>query len=99
MASTLLDAGTHPGTAVAADGLWHRIVARVREASWALDANDGIIGIAGILQGFASAGAGDRLLIFAERRRHEVGGVPVCPSDTPASATADLIAKVRPSAA
>lgn len=67
MASTLprMDAATHPGMAVAAHGLWHRVIARVREASWALDANDGIIGIAGILQGFASAGAGDRLLIFA----------------------------------
>lgn len=48
-----------------ADGLWHRIVARVREASWASTPTTGSSGIAGILQGFASAGVGDRLLIFA----------------------------------
>ena len=67
MASTLLrmDAATHPGMAVAARGMWPLLIARLTEASCALDANDGIIGIAGILQGFASAGAGDRLLIFA----------------------------------
>ena len=45
--------------------LWHRILVRVRETTWAIDANDGIIAIAGILQGFTSAGAGDRLLLFA----------------------------------
>jgi VIT1/CCC1 family predicted Fe2+/Mn2+ transporter len=44
--------------------LWHRVVVRLRETTWALDANDGIIAVAGILQGFASAGAGDRLLLF-----------------------------------
>jgi VIT1/CCC1 family predicted Fe2+/Mn2+ transporter len=45
--------------------LWHRVVVRVRETTWALDANDGIVAIAGILQGFTSAGAGDRLLLLA----------------------------------
>lgn len=51
---------TSEGTTV-----WHRIVRRVRETTWALDANDGIIAIAGILQGFTSAGAGHRTLLFA----------------------------------
>lgn len=45
--------------------MWHRIVIRVRQTTWALDANDGIVAIAGILQGFTSAGADDRLLLFA----------------------------------
>ena len=41
-----MDAATHPGMAVAAHGLWHRVIARVREASWAPDATDRVIGIA-----------------------------------------------------
>ena len=40
------------------------MLARVRETTWAIDANDGTIAVAGILQGFAGAGAGDRLLLF-----------------------------------
>ena len=47
------------------ESLWTRVIERIRETSWALDANDGTIAIAGILQGFAGAGAGDRLLMFA----------------------------------
>lgn len=50
---------------VAPESLWERALARIRETSWALDANDGTIAVAGILQGFAGAGAGDRLLMFA----------------------------------
>ncbi len=46
------------------ESLWARMLARVRETTWALDANDGTIAVAGILQGFAGAGAGDRLLMF-----------------------------------
>lgn len=49
----------------ASQTLWARVVARIRETSWAIDANDGTIAVAGILQGFAGAGAGDRLLMFA----------------------------------
>jgi VIT1/CCC1 family predicted Fe2+/Mn2+ transporter len=45
--------------------LWARILARVRESTWAVSANDGTIAVAGTLQGFAGAGAGDRLLLFA----------------------------------
>lgn len=56
-------------------GLWQRFVARVRETSWAVDANDGIIATAGLLQGFAGAGAGDRLLLFAATAATIAGGL------------------------
>lgn len=43
--------------------------ARVREylapRQWAVDANDGIIATAGLLEGFAGAGADDRVLVMA----------------------------------
>lgn len=38
---------------------------RSTQRSWAIAANDGIIATAGVLEGFAGAGAGDRLLFFA----------------------------------
>lgn len=48
---------------------WGRLRATVTSAasfrSWAVDANDGIIATAGILEGFAGAGATDRLLVTA----------------------------------
>lgn len=56
-------------------GLWARLTARIREASWAIDANDGIIATAGVLQGFAGAGAGDRLLMFAATAAALAGGL------------------------
>lgn len=56
-------------------GLWRRFVDRVRETSWAIDANDGIIATAGLLQGFAGAGAGDRLLLFAATAATLAGGL------------------------
>lgn len=43
--------------------------------TWALAANDGIIAIAGILQGFAGAGAGDRLLLFTATAATIAGGL------------------------
>lgn len=54
---------------------WSRLVARVRETSWAIDANDGIIATAGLLQGFAGAGAGDRLLLFTSIAAMLAGGL------------------------
>jgi VIT1/CCC1 family predicted Fe2+/Mn2+ transporter len=45
--------------------------------SWAIDANDGIIATAGILQGFAGAGAGDRLLLFTATAATIAGGLSV----------------------
>lgn len=62
-------------TADPAPSLWSRFVARVRETSWAIDANDGIIATAGVLQGFAGAGAGDRLLMFAATAATIAGGL------------------------
>jgi len=58
-----------------APSLWARFVARVRETSWAIDANDGIIATAGLLQGFAGAGAGDRLLLFTSIAAMLAGGL------------------------
>jgi len=55
--------------------LWARVVARIRETSWAIDANDGIIATAGLLQGFAGAGAGDRLLLFTSVAAMLAGGL------------------------
>lgn len=54
---------------------WARFVARLRETSWAIDANDGIIATAGLLQGFAGAGAGDRLLLFTSIAAMLAGGL------------------------
>jgi VIT1/CCC1 family predicted Fe2+/Mn2+ transporter len=52
-----------------------RIRIRVRDAMWAIDANDGIIATAGLLQGFAGAGAGDRLLLFTATAAMFAGGL------------------------
>ena len=45
------------------------LLARLREYAtprqWAVDANDGIIATAGLLEGFAGAGASDRTLLMA----------------------------------
>lgn len=45
--------------------------------AWAIAANDGIIATAGILQGFAGAGAGDRLLLFSATAATIAGGLSV----------------------
>jgi len=42
---------------------------------WIIDANDGIIATAGLLQGFAGAGAGDRLLLFTATAATIAGGL------------------------
>jgi len=52
---------------------WVRDPGTVR--GWIIDANDGIIATAGILQGFAGAGAGDRLLIFTATAATIAGGI------------------------
>jgi VIT1/CCC1 family predicted Fe2+/Mn2+ transporter len=59
----------------AQESLWTRFVRRLLESSWAIDANDGIIATAGLLQGFAGAGAGDRLLLFASIAAMIAGGL------------------------
>lgn len=46
-----------------------------RHRQWAIDANDGIIATAGVLQGFAGAGAGDRLLLFSATAATIAGGL------------------------
>ncbi|NYE18322.1 VIT1/CCC1 transporter family protein [Microbacterium immunditiarum] len=55
--------------------LWRRMIERIRETSWAIDANDGIIATAGLLQGFAGAGAGDRLLMYTAIGAMLAGGL------------------------
>lgn len=47
------------------------------QRAWAIAANDGIIATAGILQGFAGAGAGDRLLLFTATAATIAGGLSV----------------------
>ncbi|MFE6996639.1 VIT1/CCC1 transporter family protein [Microbacterium sp. NPDC057659] len=54
---------------------WRRALRSMRETSWAIDANDGIISTAGLLQGFAGAGAGDRLLLFTAVATLIAGGL------------------------
>ncbi len=51
------------------------MIERIRETSWAIDANDGIIATAGLLQGFAGAGAGDRLLMYTAIGAMLAGGL------------------------
>lgn len=60
-----VDAHQADASALARESLWARVAARLRETTWVIDANDGTIAVASILQGFAGAGAGDRLLMFA----------------------------------
>ena len=60
---------TRLGLAAAAALRWQRLRAAMTDASsfrsWMIDANDGIIATASLLQGFAGAGASDRLLLLA----------------------------------
>ena len=42
---------------------------------WVFGANDGIIATAALLQGFSSAGAGDRLLLFTATAATIAGGL------------------------
>lgn len=58
---------------------WQRLRASLTDAGsfrgWMIDANDGIIATASILQGFAGAGAGDRLLLFTATAATIAGGL------------------------
>lgn len=60
-------------------GLWARLRTRMTDAAslrtWTIDANDGIIATAGLLEGFAGAGADDALLIMAATAATIAGGL------------------------
>ncbi len=62
-------------------GPWADLRARVRDAgahrSWTIEANDGIIATAGLLLGFAGAGASNRLLLFTATAATIAGGLSV----------------------
>lgn len=63
------------------EGPWADLRARFRDASthrsWTIDANDGIIATAGLLLGFAGAGASNRVLLFAAAAATIAGGLSV----------------------
>src|SRR5262245_9967735 len=62
-------------------GPWADLRARFRDAaayrSWTIEANDGIIATAGLLFGFAGAGASNRLLLFTAAAATIAGGLSV----------------------
>lgn len=62
-------------------GPWADLRARFRDASayrsWTIDANDGILGTAGLLFGFAGAGASNRVLLFTAAAASIAGGLSV----------------------
>jgi VIT1/CCC1 family predicted Fe2+/Mn2+ transporter len=62
-------------------GPWADLRARFRDASthrsWTIDANDGIIATAGLLFGFAGAGASNRVLLFTAAAATIAGGLSV----------------------
>jgi vacuolar iron transporter family protein len=62
-------------------GPWADLRARFRDAaayrSWTIEANDGIIATAGLLFGFAGAGASNRLLLFTATAATIAGGLSV----------------------
>lgn len=69
-------------TAVSDDATrWQRVRAKLRDAaafrSWTVDANDGIIATAGLLQGFGGAGASDRVLLLAATAATIAGGLSI----------------------
>ena len=70
---------TRLGLAAAAALRWQRLRAAMTDASsfrsWMIDANDGIIATASLLQGFAGAGASDRLLLLAATAATIAGGL------------------------
>ena len=63
------------------EGPWADLRARFRDAaafrSWTIEANDGIIATAGLLFGFAGAGASNRLLLFTATAATIAGGLSV----------------------
>ena len=62
-------------------GPWADLRARFRDASayrsWTIEANDGIIATAGLLFGFAGAGASNRVLVFTATAATIAGGLSV----------------------
>jgi VIT1/CCC1 family predicted Fe2+/Mn2+ transporter len=62
-------------------GPWADLRERFREAaayrSWTIEANDGVIATAGLLLGFAGAGASNRLLLFTAAAATIAGGLSV----------------------
>lgn len=62
-------------------GPWADLRERLHDAaahrSWAIDANDGIIATAGLLLGFAGAGASNRVLLFTAAAATIAGGLSV----------------------
>ena len=64
-----------------AAGPWADLRTRFRDASthrsWTIDANDGIIATAGLLLGFAGAGASNRVLLFTAAAATIAGGLSV----------------------
>ena len=70
---------TRLGLAAAAALRWRGLRAAMTDASsfrsWMIDANDGIIATASLLQGFAGAGASDRLLLLAATAATIAGGL------------------------
>lgn len=62
-------------------GSWADLRARFSDAgfyrSWPIDANDGVIATAGLLFGFAGAGASNRLLLFTAAAATIAGGLSV----------------------
>jgi VIT1/CCC1 family predicted Fe2+/Mn2+ transporter len=64
-----------------APGSWTILLARFRDAasrrSWTIEANDGIVATAGILLGFARAGASHRVLLFTAAAATIAGAVGV----------------------
>src|SRR5262245_6934783 len=62
-------------------GPWADLRARFRDASayrsWTIEANDGIIATAGLLIGFAGAGASGRVLLFTATAATIAGGLSV----------------------
>lgn len=60
---------------------WGALRAEFRDAgfyrSWTIDANDGVIATAGLLFGFAGAGASNRLLLFTAAAATIAGGLSV----------------------
>jgi vacuolar iron transporter family protein len=62
-------------------GPWADLRARFRDAAayraWTIEANDGIIATAGLLLGFAGAGASSRLLLFTATAATIAGGLSV----------------------
>src|SRR5215472_5472771 len=57
--------------------LWGRLFDVANRRSWTIEANDGIIATAGFLEGFAGAGASERVLLYTASIAATVGGLAV----------------------